>query len=460
MMNKNSDSIIENITHESLEAVKRARREDYDRTRILLIDIIAVGSAGFRLDPKPRKLQELFGSSKGSCTLFGAWSTTNILAAAVINSFSSHVLELDDWLAPGLIHAGASVVPSVIALAEKEGKTLEETLEAIMLGYELAGRVGLLLGKKHYKYWHTTSTAGGVGVASAISYLIHGNDVENISRAASVAAAYSGGLWGIIGREVAIKPLSTAHAAFLGVSSSSLSIFVPPGNKRVFETERGICNVMNGECNIDEAMSPPWRIAVEVVSNKIFPASRNTHTVIQAALKLAGKVDLGRIKSITIEVFEEAYQVADIIGPITVDEAKFSLTFLASLSLTRGWNSIYDLKKALSDPLVRELEKKIRLKIREDFTAMYPEKQPARIIIDLNDGNRIEAYEEIPIGDPAHPLGAENILKKARLLAIESKDDIMLRIIEILKNPSMSESIREIFASSIQDKQVISPKPS
>lgn len=414
-------SLVDRIVDESLNTVKRAGRKEYERTRTLILDILSLSASGYILDPKPRELCKTVGDEHGNSTILGKWSKTSPLSASVINAFSAHVLELDDWLAPGLVHAGASIIPTIIAVAEKNGATLEEAMESIMLGYEVAGRVGILLGKKHYRYWHTTSTAGGVGVAAAVSYLLR-HEADPISKAVSTAAAYAAGLWGIIGREVSVKPLSTSHAAFVGLVASGLESFVPQWNKNVFESERGVCRVMSGECNIEKALTPPWDIAVNKVSHKLYPASRNAQTVIQVALRASEKVKASEIREIELEVFEEAYQVADIVGPLTVDEAKFSLTFLTSLSLTRGWHSIYDLKRGLRDPLVRELERKVKIRIRPDFTAMYPERQPVLLRIKTKDNNIIEIYEEIPIGDPQHPLTRETIIRKAYTLADEAGD--------------------------------------
>ena len=439
-------SIIDEIVAESMNSIRRAGKKEYERTRTLILDILSLAAAGYILDPKPREIYSIVGEGRGDSTVLGRWSKTNSLSASIINSFSAHVLELDDWLAPGLVHAGASIIPTIISLSEKNGNTLEEAIEAIMIGYEISGRVGILLGKKHYRYWHTTSTAGGVGVAAAVASLL-GKARDEVSKAASTAAAYSAGLWGIIGREVSVKPLSTTHAAFTGLVSNGLVGFVPQWNKKVFESERGVCRVMNGECNIEKALSPPWDIAVNRVSHKLYPASRNAQTVIQVALKASEKVDVRDIEKIELEVFEEAYQVADIVGPMTVDEAKFSLTFLTSLSLTRGWSSIYDLKKGLHDPLVRELERKVAIRIRPDFTAMYPEKQPVLLRITTRKNGVIEIYEETPLGDPQHPLTRDNIVRKAEMLSEEADEPRIREMVARVLEAAYGEPVRNLIPS-------------
>ncbi len=435
--------VLKRIIEESLATLSRAGRREYEKARLHLIDIIAVASAGFKLDPKPPIIYRSICSGDGPSTIFGLWRKTSPLQAAVINSFSAHVLELDDWLPEGFIHPGASIVPSVLAVCESLNCTLEDVLEALILGYEVAGRIGMFLGRKHYRRWHTTSTAGGVASAVAISYL-RGLSTCDIIKAAATAVAYSSGIWCIIGKEVAVKPMSPMHAAFLGMISPLLTSYVVSSLDKTLDPSNHVCNIVSAECNL-ESITPNWDFAINKAGFKLFPACRNSHTVIQAAINLHGKADPLKISRIVIEVFEEAFQVADIKFPLTVEEAKFSLSYLASIGISRGWVGLSELKEGLRDPVVRKLEGLVEIKVREDFTEEYPIKQPARVIVYLNDGEKLESYEEVPLGDINHPLSEEKLMQKVRMLSRDSRDPKLWEIIKALRNALLNTRINEIF---------------
>ena len=431
------------IIEESIALLSKAGSKEFRKARLHLIDIVSVAAAGYRIDSKPSYLYHSLGEcSVGTSTIMGLWKKATVLQAALVNSFSAHVLELDDWLPEGFAHVGASIIPCVIATGESLGCSLEEALEAIILGYEVAGRIGWFLGRRHYRRWHTTSTAGGIASAVAVGYL-RGLEVEGLIKAAATASAYASGIWGIIGREVAVKPLSAMHAAFLGITSPTLTDYISETVDDALDSERGLCNVMDAECK-EDSLNPSWSFAINRAGHKIFPACRNSHTVIQASISLHGKVEPDDIKKIVIEVFEEAYQVADIRFPLTVEEAKFSLSYLASIGLLWGWVGLSELKRGLRDPRIRRLESMTEIRVREDFTEEYPVKQPARVVVELRNGDVLEAYEDTPIGDSSHPLSEENLLRKAVALSRDAQDPRLRNVIEEIKNASLHTSITDM----------------
>uniref|UniRef100_A0A7J3ZNN8 MmgE/PrpD family protein n=1 Tax=Fervidicoccus fontis TaxID=683846 RepID=A0A7J3ZNN8_9CREN len=440
----NKRGVLEEIISISIEKAERVGPSQVNKAKTILIDIISVASAGFIMDSKPQLLFNLIARrSNGPSTIFGHWSKSGVLTASVVNAFSSHVLELDDWLSPGYVYAGASVVPSVLAVSEMLDCDLETAIKAIVLGYEVAGRVGMLLGRSHYRYWHTTSTAGGVGAASAATYLLEGSNEEKIAKAALTAALYGAGIKTLIWKNISLKPFSPAHASFVALASMSLKDFVVRVPK-AYESELGICKLMHGECNIEGALNPPWDYAIEFVTHKIFPVSRVAQTLVHAALRLSEKVKVDRIKEIRVETFEEACQLADITEPLTAEEARFSLTFLTSLGIAQGWHGIYNLKFEVSNPLVRSLERKVRVSVREDFNALYPEKQPVRIVVLQEGGERLEVYEDTPIGSPGSLENESLVLRKAEELLLDAGDAQALKVISSLRESGLATPVRAL----------------
>lgn len=109
--------------------------------------------------------------------------------AALVNAFSSHVLEFDDWLEEGLVHAGSAVVPSVLSVGE--GRiSWEEAILSTVIGYDIAARFGKALREKRNFRWHVTALAGSLGAAAASPKAL-GLEYEKSVDSLSIAAYYA-----------------------------------------------------------------------------------------------------------------------------------------------------------------------------------------------------------------------------------------------------------------------------
>lgn len=156
--------------------------------------------------------------------------------AALLNAFSSHSLEFDDVHMGGIIHPGAVVNPSALALAEDLKASGKSLITSIVAGYETCIRVAKAVGREHYKLWHTTGTCG---VFDASASKILNLDSLKISRALGIAGVLTSGLWEYITVGSSMKPLIPAHAAWLRVISSILSSQDMSAPLTIFEGSRG-----------------------------------------------------------------------------------------------------------------------------------------------------------------------------------------------------------------------------
>jgi 2-methylcitrate dehydratase PrpD len=58
-------------------------------------------------------------------------------AAAIINGTAAHALDFDDTHDQAVLHAGVSVIPAALAVAEAGGASGQTLLDAVALGYDL-----------------------------------------------------------------------------------------------------------------------------------------------------------------------------------------------------------------------------------------------------------------------------------------------------------------------------------
>ncbi len=365
-----------------------------------LVDTVNVAILGYKRSKEARSFADSFDCT-GEALVLGRWSKACPTVAAMVNAFLAHSLEYDDWLRAGYVHAGSVVVPVALALAE----SWDDLLRSLVVGYEVAARVGATLGRSHYSKWHTTSTAGSFG-ATATASMLMGLNEEETSHALSIAGYYASGLWGFISSGSSVKPFSPAHAVFVGMNAAKLASLGVRTNLRVFEDERGVCANMSGECNLEKLTEPGWDYAILLNGYKLFPTCRHTHTAIAAALSLKGE-----FSEVQVLTFKEALRIANIRSPRTVEEARFSTSFLVSLALTYGKVDLDSIKRGLKDLKVMRLEDRVVVMEETAHTASYPEEQPTTVRV-LTEKGWLESTVIIPPGDPMNPVILEDLLKK------------------------------------------------
>ena len=116
-------------------------------------------------------------------------------------------------------------------------------LTASVAGYEVSLRVGRALGSEHYRYFHTTGTAGTFGAAVAAGHLL-GLDTEGMLSALGNAGTQAAGLWQFLADGAMSKQLHPAKAAFNGVLAAYLASEGFTGSAEILLGERALLPAM------------------------------------------------------------------------------------------------------------------------------------------------------------------------------------------------------------------------
>ncbi|MBW1712563.1 MAG: MmgE/PrpD family protein, partial [Deltaproteobacteria bacterium] len=100
-------------------------------------------------------------------TIIGSAGTAQPILAAFANAVAGSALDADDGHRGALGHPGAVVVPAALAAAEVTGASGGELLEAIIVGYEVAIRAGLILNAAGEEVDYGSGAWGSFGAAAA-----------------------------------------------------------------------------------------------------------------------------------------------------------------------------------------------------------------------------------------------------------------------------------------------------
>ncbi|MBW1783589.1 MAG: MmgE/PrpD family protein [Deltaproteobacteria bacterium] len=148
------------------------------------------------------------------------------------------------------------------------------------------------------------------------------------------------------------------------------------------------------------------------------------------------------IEEIRIETGPVAFTSAGIKEPKIGVEGKFSLWFLAALSIAEGHVNLEKFTdQKVNNPRLIDLRRKVKATLVREL------KFGARVEVKMTDGTQYQGFRETPKGDPANPLSLEEIERKYQGMAkkfITEKDNE--RLLRKIKNIESLNDVRELTA--------------
>lgn len=330
----------------------------------------------------------------------------------------SHILEMDDLHRDSVTHPGCVVIPAAWAVAAERNIGGRRFLRAVLEGYEACCRVGMAVGKAHYRVWHNTSTCGPFGSAMAAASLI-GLDEDQTVWALGNAGTQSSGLWEFLATGAMSKHLHTARGAESGVLAAYLAAQGFTGPERILEGEKGL---FAGACPdpVPEAVTArpdaPWELTR--TSIKPWPCCRHTHPAIDAAIELNRKLAGAPIKTVNVGAYRAALDVCDRPRPEEPYSAKFSLQHTVAIALADGRVDQASFDTAARARIASE-RAKVAVALSPAVDAAYPKSWGVEIAVETADGRTLSAQRAEAKGDPENPVTADELKLKARMLLAE-----------------------------------------
>lgn len=122
-------------------------------------------------------------------SVVGRTDKLDMANAALVNGITSHTFDFDDTHLKTIIHPAGPVASAVLALAEHTGNTGREVIDALVIGIDVACRVGNAMYPEHYdRGWHITGSTGTLGAAAACARLMKLDTVQT-AMALGIAAS-------------------------------------------------------------------------------------------------------------------------------------------------------------------------------------------------------------------------------------------------------------------------------
>ncbi len=396
-----------------------------DYTKMLILDFLASAIAGYRINGTFNRVAldvyRDMGGKTESTVLFGG-GRLPAPHAAFLNAVFGHGADLDDGHRSAQGHPGVATIPAALSLAEAYHKHGKEIITAIVAGYEVYIRLSNAVMPSHFQRgFHGTGTIGTVA-AGAVSAKILGLSEDAIRRSISLATVQTAGLFEVTESGQMAKPINPGNAVRTGIVSALLSKAGSGAPESPLEGRKGFFRAFSDQANVDlllNGLGHEYKITTCYV--KLYPACRHIHAPIDVARKLRGKSipALEQIEKVRIYIYPAAIQVTgNILEPVDVDEAKFSLTYATAVALLNGTYTLDDLEAVGSMKSdVRDWIRKMEIVSEPALENRAENIRGARIEIIKQDGSVLSDAVVLPKGDPEVPLDEMDLRNKLRSCA-------------------------------------------
>ncbi|MDZ3992267.1 MmgE/PrpD family protein [Pseudomonas sp. Teo4] len=334
--------------------------------------------------------------------------------AAFVNGAYGHGFEYDDAHATSASHPGSCVIPAALAIGEELGSTLEEVITAMVAGYEVYARIGMLaapeLLKRGYQPHAVLSNFG----AAAVAAKLRGFDAETTLHALAIALSHAGGTTEYTSTGGSIKRVHAGIGTRNGMVAASMAAAGITGPRAFLTGNKGFLRtfVQRGPGEGAEArfgLDQPFEIGN--VWLKAYCACYCTHAYIDALTPYAGQLE--RIREVHARIHPAFNTVvgnanANAYSPANIEHVQFSLPVQIAFALLGQGNGYAVHRDYLAGKVdmapVLEVARAIRISESPEIEQRYPGKFVADLTLTFTDDTQQHLFVEQPIGSLENPM--------------------------------------------------------
>src|SRR5579862_128560 len=384
----------------------------------LLVDVVGLAVTARHEDYVKATLAAC--DDDGPCTAIGHARTLTAAGAAMVNGTAIHGEDFDDTFEGGPVHAGAVIVPAVLAACERHKLDGNAALLGIAVGVETLCRLGLVAPTLTHKAgFHPTAVFGAMGAAAGVGAALKLTPRQLVD-ALGTAASMASGIIEYLAEGAWTKRLHPGWSAQSGLQAALLGRAGFNGPRTVFEGVHGFYHAFAHTTKGDYGaligdFGKKW--VTETLAFKAYPCGTMTHPYIDCARVLAAKkIKADDVVEMVCEVGEGTVHrlwepLAAKQRPANGYAGKFSTPYCIAAGFVRGNVGLGDFSDAaVRDPAVVALAGKVRFRI--DPNNPYPKNFTGHIRATLRDGTVVEERQPYMRGGAQEPLTRADIQDK------------------------------------------------
>jgi 2-methylcitrate dehydratase PrpD len=405
---------------ERIAAVDPARLPAAMRTKCedLAVDVVGLCLTARRQDYVESTLAGC--DDDGPCTAIGHARTLGAAGAALVNGTAAHGEDFDDTFEGGPVHAGAVVVPAVLAACERHRPDGAAALLGIAAGVETLCRLSLVTPKLVHKAgFHPTAVFGTMAAAAGVAAALK-LDRRGIVDALGIAGSMAGGIIEYLAEGAWTKRMHAGWAAQSGLRAALMAKHGFVGPRTVLEGTHGLFHGFAHTTKGDyDALIGDFgtRWVTQTLAFKPYPCGTMTHPYIDCARRLAARgIRADDIAELVCEVGEGTVHrlwepLADKQRPGNGYGGKFSTPYCIAAGFVRGNVGLGDFTDAaVRDKPVLAVAAKVRYVIDPDNP--YPANFTGHIRAVMRDGSVVEERQPHLRGGAREPLTRRDVEDK------------------------------------------------
>jgi 2-methylcitrate dehydratase PrpD len=404
-----------------------------------ILDSLAAMVSGAHM--KPGEMAIKYARTQGG-TAEATVVTTNIrtsaVNAALVNAMFGHADETDDFHPATKAHPGCSVVPAALAMAEREGSTGLELLNAVTLGYDLCCRFLLALNADLVRATHrsaegTSSTMGSVGAAASLARL----DEKGMRHALSYAAQQVSGIWSWVRDAEHVEKAFdfSGMGARNGVTAAIMAQLQFSGVWDVFDGEHNVLIALSTDPRPEEMVAELGsRFIVDETAIKPYSVGYPIQSPLDAFLTLHRQHQLtpDNVERIVVTLPEDGARIVN-------DRAMpdVNCQHIIAVALIDGTQSFEDSHsyERMKDPKVLAAKAKVQL-VGDKALMDRDAPRSGKVEVTLRDGRTVSHLTRHAPGTKENPMTTEQVSAKAR--------NLMTPILGAEKTESLTRSVNAL----------------
>lgn len=409
-----------------------------------LIGVVAGAKNNQTTENIRRYAVDHYPASRLSSRLLFDGRQVNPMGAAWAGGFSADSLDAHEGHFTSKGHAGATVVPALLALADAcrdQGRDISgvEFLSALTVAYETGLRAGValmdtapeyhasgafsglgvvcggarLLGLNEEQFWHALGIAEYFGPRCPMMRLV---DFPSMLRDAHGAGAYAG-----------VNALFLAQAGITGAPAETVS-----------DEKISHCwNDLGSRWEIDAQYFKPWPVC---------RWAQPALTAVTAMMQQHPEITALQVEAIKVETFHESMRLQGHF-PANADEAQYGLAFPLAALISRGQVGPNEVTgAAIQADDILQISRLIEITEAHDLSKRFPQEILSRVTIQLKNGSRLISPITQAKGDPETAMTRAEFRAKFHLLASVNLDEQRIdAVISAIDNLEHAQDCSHLF---------------
>jgi len=386
----------------------------------LILDALACALAGYQGDEtdKIRALASALAQGKESSVVGGA--PLSLVGATLFNGYLITAVTMCDVHRATMTHVTPEIVPPALAIAERDDLPGRDLLVAVAAGCEVTTRIGLGLDYPVFRArgWHGPGIIGPFGAAAAVGSLLK-FDADTMARAFGLAGSQAAGTFAAWG-----TPTVKFHQC-RGAISGLLAALLAQQNfvatqEFLSAADGGLYKTYAGGGKPEAAIADlGQRFELERIALRLWPSATLIQGLNTALFELLAKheIEAARVRRVVVVLSQSAFDMHGGFGTYKGKfEALLSAHYAAAAILHDGALSLAQFTPArYDDPALRAFAEQ-KVEIRADAALSGSQ---AKVDLILDDGARLSAHCEHPLGAFENPLSRGQVEQKFTLYAVD-----------------------------------------